>query len=157
MNTSEFTQSRGFKITLIVIAALVVFLGGLSLGEHVGFHKASFDFQNGNNFYRTFGSGGGPGMQPMEFSDPNATVGKVVSVTLPTITIEDRDNTEKTIVVDSQTAIRHLRDSLTPQDIIVGDYVVAIGEPNAQSQIAAVLIRILPPPMDSANSAQVTH
>jgi hypothetical protein len=147
MNTKEFTQSHSFKYSLVIVGVLVIFFAAFSLGEHVGFRKAAFSFQNGNNFYRTFGPDSGHDMtQSMEFSDAHGTVGKVISITLPTITVEDRDNTEKTIVVSDQTVIHQLRNTLTENDLKVGDYIVAIGEPNPQSQIAASLIRILPPP-----------
>jgi hypothetical protein len=65
---------------------------------------------------------------------------------LPTITVEARDNTEKVIVLNSQTVVRRFRDTLQPSDIKAGDFIVAIGDPNAQSQIVAVLIRELPVP-----------
>ena len=151
MNT-EFTQSQSFRIVLIVIVAMVLLMAGFSLGERVGFRKASFAYQNGNNFYRTFGPGGTHG-GPAEFSDAHGVAGKVVSINLPTMVVENRDNTEKTVIVNDKTVIRHLRDTLAATDITVGSYVVAIGDPNAQSQIAATLIRILPAP-PSAQSAQ---
>lgn len=128
------------KTALIGIAILVVLLAGFSIGEHTGFRKASFSFQNGNNFYQTGTAHQG------DFSEANGTVGKVLSVTLPTITVEARDNTEKVIVLNSQTVVRRFRDTLQPSDIKAGDFIVAIGDPNAQSQIVAVLIRELPVP-----------
>jgi hypothetical protein len=130
------------KTILAIIAAIVLLLVGFSVGEFVGFHKASFAYQNGNNFYRAFGPISSHGM-PL-FPDAHGVVGKVVSVSLPTITVEDRDNTEKVVAISDQTVIRYLRNSLQAQDITVGSSVIAIGEPNAQSQIAASLIRILP-------------
>ncbi len=136
-----------------IIAVIFILLAGISLGEHIGFRKASFAFQNGNNFYQTYGPDHGDLMQPRNFSDANGTVGKVLSVKLPDITVEDHDNTEKVIVVGSQTVIRQFRNTLQPSDIKVGDYIVAIGDPNAQSQIVATLIRELPPP-PSASSGQ---
>ena len=146
MNITDFFQSNKFKILLIIIAGVVVLLGGFSIGEHIGFRKASFSFQNGNSFYQTYGPGNQGMTQPKDFSDTHGTVGKVISVTLPTITIEDRDNTEKVVLVSNQTVIRHFQDTLQPSDIKAGDYIVAIGDPNPQSQIAAVLIRELPAP-----------
>ncbi|HTH93421.1 MAG TPA: hypothetical protein VL576_03010 [Candidatus Paceibacterota bacterium] len=142
---NNFTQSRAFKIILFFIAGIVLLMAGFSLGEYVGFHKASFAYQNGNNFYRAFGPDASHGMS--QFSDAHGVVGKVVSITLPTITVEDRDNTERTVTINDKTIIRYMRNTLTPNDIKEGSYIVAIGDPNTQSsQTAAVLIRILPPP-----------
>lgn len=133
MKLSEFSQSHRYTIALIAIGGLVLLLGAFSAGEHIGARKASFAFQNGNNFVRNF-------------SDTHGTAGKVLSVTLPTVTIEDHDGTEKVIAISDQTVIRRSRDTLHPEDIRTGDFIVAIGDPNAQSQIAAKLIRVLPPP-----------
>lgn len=157
MKTSDFFRSQALKIILIIIGVVVIFLVTFSMGEHIGFHKASFTFQNGDNFYHTFGpnSASQDMLQSTEFSNTHGVVGKVINITLPTLTIEDRDNTEKTVLINNQTIIRQLRKTLTPSDIKVGDYIVAIGEPNAQSQIAAVLIRELPPPtVPTASGAQ---
>jgi hypothetical protein len=153
MNIKEFSQSKQFRTILVILAGLVFLMAAFSLGENVGFHKASFTFQNGNNFYNAFGPRNS-GMTPDgEFSDAHGAVGRVVSITLPTLTIEDKDNTEKNVLISSQTIIRQFRDTLQPSDIKVGDYVVAIGEPNAQSQIAATLIRELPPPPSASDAA----
>lgn len=155
MNT-EFTQSQTFKTILVIIAGIVLLLAGFSAGEMVGFHKASFAYQNGNNFYRTFGPVPSHGVPA--FSDDHGVVGKVVSIALPTITVEDKDNTEKTIVITNDTTIRYYRNTLKASDITIGQYVVAIGTPNDQSQITAALIRVLPPPpsMDLDTSSQTS-
>ncbi len=129
MNTKHFFQSHALAVVLSIIVVLVLVMGAFAVGERVGFHKASFDPNNGNHM----------------MTDAHGSAGKVIAITLPTITIEDKDNTEKTVVVSDQTVIRKFRNTLTSQDIAVGDYIVAIGEPNTQSQIAATLIRILPP------------
>jgi hypothetical protein len=153
MNLKQFSQSKQFNVIIYCIVGLVVLLGAFSLGENIGFHKASFSFGNGTNFYNTFGPGHSP-MTQDGFADDHGTVGKVVSITLPTITIEDMDSTEKIILVSNQTIIRQFRNTLTASDIKVGDTIVAIGEPNAQSQIAAILIRELPPPPPSTSPVQ---
>ncbi len=145
-------QSHTVTVALAAIAVLVLILGAFSLGESIGYHKASFAFQNGNSFYGTFGPHRGPIMFQGNFSDTHGTAGKVINIALPAITIEDKDGTEKTIVTSDQTIVRQFRDTVSVQTIKVGDYIVAIGEPNAQSQIVANLIRLLPPM--PANTAQ---
>lgn len=146
MDIKEFSHSRKATIGLIALGVFVLLCAAFSIGEHIGYRKASFAFQNSDNFYRTYGPpGGGHFAPPGNFSEDHGTVGKVVSMSLPTIVIEDRDNTEKTIVTTDQTIVRRFRDTITAKDIAVGDYIVALGEPNAQSQVAANLIRILPP------------
>lgn len=144
MNTKNFFHSITLKFFLGIIALIVLLLGIFSLGEHIGFHKASFAFQNSNNFYRTFGPSPGGPLQPSDFSDDHGAVGKIISITLPTMTIEDKDNTEKIIVLSNQTIIKQFRNTLNASDLAVGDYVIVIGQPNSQSQIVAVLVRVLP-------------
>ncbi len=145
MDIKEFSTSNKVTVGLIALAVFVLLCAAFSFGESIGFHKASFAFQNGNNFYRTFGSpSGNPMGRPDGFPNDHGTAGKVISVTLPTITIADRDNTEKTIVVNDQTIVRELRNTITADKILPGEYIVAIGDPNAQSQVVANLIRILP-------------
>lgn len=144
MNIKEFTHTHKTTMGLIGIGVLVLMLASFSLGQYVGYKKAAFAFQNGNNFYRTFGPRPGGPIPPGDFSDAHGSAGRVININLPSITIEDRDNTEKTVLVGDKTVIRRFRDTITAQDIAVGDQIVAIGEPNDQSQINAVLIRILP-------------
>lgn len=130
---------------ILGIGVIVLMMAAFSMGERVGFHKASFAFQNGNNFYRTFGPiNDGPMMQVPEFSDTHGVVGKIVSIDLPVLTVEDKDNTEKAVVLSDQTIIRQFRNTLTGKDLTIGQDVVVIGDPNNQSQIVARLIRILP-------------
>ena len=146
MNSKEFLQSHTVTAILVALVFLVLLAGAFSVGESIGYRKASFAFQNGNNFYQTFGPRPDHTMLSLtDLPDAHGSVGKVVSITLPTITIEDNDNTEKIVVVNDQTVIRQLRDTVTAQDIAVGDDVIVIGQPDTQSHIVANLIRILPP------------
>ncbi|MDB5254979.1 MAG: hypothetical protein JWL92_355 [Candidatus Nomurabacteria bacterium] len=130
-------------LALFAIGAFVLLLTSFSLGQAVGYRKASFAFQNGNSFYK-ISPHGGPMIPAGDFSDAHGSAGTVLSIVLPTIVIQDRDNTEKTVLLNDKTAIRRFRDSIKAEDIAVGDQVVAIGEPNDQSQIVATLIRIIP-------------
>jgi hypothetical protein len=130
-------------IGLFAIGALVLLLASFSVGQAVGYRKASFAFKNGNTFYKV-GPHGGPMIPPGDFPDAHGSAGIVLNIALPRIVIQDRDNTEKTVMVNDKTTIRRFRDTITAKDIVTGDQIVAIGEPDDQSRIVATLIRILP-------------
>ena len=139
--------SKQFKkgVICIIIGTLAVLI--FSLGMQVGFMKASYSFQHGDNFYRSFGPMSGThqmGLVPNDVSEAHGVSGKIISVALPKIVIADRDNTEKTVVIEKETVIRLLRTTVNATDLKAGDFVVIIGQPNAAGEIAAKLIRIMP-------------
>src|SRR5665647_1884792 len=98
MKIKQFLQSHTVAIIIASIGILVFLMGAFSLGERVGYHKAAFAFQNGDNFYRTFGQRSDRMMLPVGFSDAHGSVGKVLSISLPNLIVEDKDGTEKTPV-----------------------------------------------------------
>jgi hypothetical protein len=143
---TQFIQSHTAAFVLGGIALLVLLMGAFSAGEHIGYRKASFAFQNGNNYYQTFGPRTADRMMPPpDFSDAHGSAGKIVSITLPTLTIQDKDGTEKVLIVSDKTAVRKFRETIAVENLAIGDYIVAIGEPDQQSHIATTLIRVLPP------------
>lgn len=148
----KFAQSKRVKHVLygitVFVAALIIFQAGI----FVGYHRAAFSYRFGDNYERTFGmhrgefhDGAGNPMFGGEFSNAHGSVGKIVSIALPTLMIADRDGVEKVILLDDDTHIRQFRDELTPDQLKVGDMVIAIGSPNDKAQIEAKFIRLLPP------------
>jgi len=130
----------------IIIALILVFSAGIS----VGFHKASFGRAWGENYNRNFGM-----MRPVSFdlngfndnnNLPNAhgAIGKIIKITLPTIIVTDKDNTEKVVLIKDDTKIQKTREALTSTNLRVDDFVVVIGSPNDQGQIEAKFIRVMP-------------
>lgn len=148
METKSFFQSRGFKIALYIIGGLLIFLIIFQAGMFMGYRRAAFTYKWGDDYYRNFGGKRGGFMMmniPREdFFNPNGTVGKVIKVSLPTLTVLGNENVEKTVLIKSDTAIIRFRDQIKSSDIKVDDNVVVIGSPNEQSQIEAKLIRIMP-------------
>ncbi|MCX6752513.1 MAG: hypothetical protein NTZ87_03395 [Candidatus Nomurabacteria bacterium] len=139
----------------IVIVALLIFSAGIT----VGFRKASFGRAWGENYERNFGMM--PNRQMLGFgidNFPNAhgAVGKIIKITLPTLIVQDRDNTEKVVLIGSDTQIQKMRENITTNDLKVDDSIVVIGTPDAQGQIEAKFIRVMPlgmpvpPPMMGA-------
>jgi hypothetical protein len=127
----------------IFIAALIIFQAGM----FVGFRRASFSYGLGDNYYRTFGGPRGGmmrGFLPDDFPESHGVAGKIIKISLPNIFIAGNDGVEKNILISSSTLIREFRQMASPADLKVDDFVVVIGSPNAQSQIDAKFIRVMP-------------
>lgn len=154
LKIKNLLESDKAKHIVIGIGIAVVALFIFQAGVLVGFKKAEFSGRMGDNYYKTFGERGNPRGMPPTFgimrgidpSNPHGTVGKIAGIALPQIIVADRDGTEKTIIIDTKTDIRSLRDSIKSEMLKVGDFVTIIGEPNNQGQIEARLIRIMPTP-----------
>lgn len=149
ISTPHLSQSNSFRKILIGVGIAVLVLLVFQAGVMVGFRKASFSFRGGDNFYRAFGEdrrGPFPGMMHGEFPGANGSVGKVLSIALPTLVVEDGNAVEKTILLNEKTIIRKGRATLKPSDIRANDLLVVLGKPNDNAQIEATLVRLLPPP-----------
>jgi hypothetical protein len=156
MEQKNFFQSKNFSKILITIGGVIVVLLVFQAGVFVGFKKAAFSYRLGESYYRAFGPmHGGPmgGVFNDDFSPPNGVIGKIIKVSLPTITIDGRDNIEKVVTIGDETAVRYMRGALAPNALAVGNYVVVIGAPTSSGQIAAELIRVIPPPMINATTS----
>ena len=141
-----FESKVSFRILLVIgvtIIALLIF----SLGVVVGFHKASYGHAWEENYERNFGFRSN---SPVSDNFPNASgaIGKIIKITLPTIIVEDRNNTEKVILINDDTQIQEMREMITINNLKLNDFVVVIGSPDAQGQIEAKLIRIMPAPIN---------
>ena len=160
MGIKTFFQSRRFKYVLIGISLFTLLLLAFEFGVLIGFKKASFSYEWGEHYYRSF-AGHNPGPSDLTasafgvFGDDyfagHGVFGSALEVTSSTLVVESQDGTEKTIIVSSNTAIMRFRNTVSPSDLNVGDAVVVIGAPNDMGQIMARLIRMVPPP-DTAPS-----
>jgi hypothetical protein len=147
------------KISTKILAAigiLIILMLVFSAGIFVGFHKASFGQAWGDNYERNFGT-----MPPRygfdfgqdNFPNANGAIGKIIKIQLPTIIVQDnKDNTEKVVLIKDDTQIQKMMISVKASGLSVDDFVVVIGDPNNQGQIEAKFIRIMPlgmpvPPM----------
>lgn len=142
-------QSPTFHKIVIAVGVVVLFLIVFQAGVFVGFRKAEFSFRGGDNYYRAFGEdrrGIIPGMMHEEFPGANGSIGKVLSIALPIIVIEDEKGVEKTIRMSDKTVIRRGRETLPSSDLRTNDMLVVLGNPNTNAEIEATLVRLLPPP-----------
>ena len=135
----------GIIILLVCIIALLIFQAGMT----VGFMRASYDRDWNNHYLENFGPGIRNPISRMSESNraPNdhGAFGKIISISLPTVTILGPDSIEKTIVINQGTVIRDMHNPVQPTELVPNMSMVVIGTPNNQGQIEATFIRILPP------------
>ena len=165
MNLKNIHQSKLIQGILIGIVVVIAFLFVFALGVTVGTHKAQFQGNFGEKFERNFR---GPGMMGdrgglFGFDNdldlgPNShgAVGKILTLDASKIVVSGPDNLEIIVLIKSDTLVREFMEEKKLQDLKVGDFVVVIGSPNAQGEIEAKLIRIMPPPPDADFINQAT-
>lgn len=147
MNSKDFFGSKMVTKILIGTGALVVLLMVFEAGEAVGFRKATFSYRWGDNYYRNFAGqrrGRTEGFGRRDFLTGSGISGTIIKAETSTLIVHDRDGVEKGIVISPQTAIRRFRDQIQVADLKEGDSVVIIGSPNANGQVEAKLIRVMP-------------
>jgi hypothetical protein len=137
-----FESKISFRI-LCVIGILILVLLIFSAGVAVGFHKASFGQTWEENYEQNFGTR--PGRPAFENS-PNASgaVGKIIKLSLPTMIVQDKEGAEKVVLIKDDTQIQKMRTGIMGSDLKLDDFVIVIGTPDAQGQIEAKLIRVMP-------------
>jgi hypothetical protein len=132
--------------TLIVIGAVLVFKAGVEVGRR----KAMFIAGAGENYFRVFNDPHARGFfgDFMHDNEPggHGAAGTIVRIALPTIVIADRNNTEKSVMLEADTQIREFMNVVAPEQLAMGDVVVVLGSPDDQGVIDAKLIRVLPSP-----------
>jgi hypothetical protein len=134
------------------IGAAIIVLFVFQAGIFVGYKKASFSHRWGDNYHRAFGERRHKGAFykgdfQKDFSVAHGAVGKIINISLPSITIEDSDNTEKIALISDKTFVRRFRETINPTDLKIDDFAVVIGSPDDQGRIEARLIRIMPSPL----------
>ena len=148
MELKEIIKSRLYIVIILSLAAILFLVLTFGVGMYVGFHKARFSYQWGENYHKNFGGPRGgflEGFGGKDLIDANGIAGQVIKINNSTLVIKGRDNTEKIILVKEDTIIMRFKESVKLVDIKLDDFIVAIGEPNDQGQIEAKFIRTLPP------------
>ncbi len=147
MNIANIPTSPTFKGILygigIVAVGMLIFQAGIA----VGFRKANFASDAGDNYRETFG---GParaqimGPRAGDVPSPHGAAGRIVQVDLPFILLSEDHGIEKVILINDHTIIRRERRVVAPTELRIGDAAIIIGSPNDQAQVQAAFIRLLP-------------
>lgn len=135
------------KVFLWIFGALLVAGLMFHLGLTVGYTKANFSYQWGENYHRNFGGPRGgfmhmPGNN--DFVKGHGVFGKILTISGETLTISDQRNTEISVLVTDTTVLKRFQATITLMDLKADDIVVIIGEPNTSGQIQAKFIRVMP-------------
>ena len=143
----EFFDSKISIKILYGIGTIIILVLIFSLGISVGFHKASFGRAWGDNYERNFGMiPGRPGFGKDNFPNAHGAIGKIIKIELPTIVVQDKNNTEKVIILKNDTKIEKMMQEIKTNELAIDDFIIVIGSPNDQGQIEAKLVRIMPAP-----------
>lgn len=156
MDIKHIIQSRALKIILYGIGGMVVLLLAFQAGEFVGYHRARFSYQWGENYYHMFDARSGRMMgnfSRSDFPSMHGASGKIIKIEGGNIIVADRDNSEKLVLISDDTEIRRFRENIKFADLKVGDFIVAIGSPDDKGQIEARLLRVMPGFVGSATSS----
>ena len=116
----------------VVLAALLIFYAGVN----VGFRKASFGHDWGENYERNFGFGPDndhPLLGNDNFPNANGAIGRIIKIQLPTIIVQDKANTEKVVLIDVNIKVEKMMTSIQASDLSLNDFVVVIGSPKPQN------------------------
>lgn len=128
---------------LIIVVLMIVFC----LGIRVGFHKAFFSRNWGDNYERNFGMRPDkPGFRGENFPNAHGAIGKIIKIELPNIIVQDKDDVEKVILIKENTLVQKMKDNINKEDLKIDDFIVIIGTPNKEGQIEAKFIRLMPEP-----------
>ncbi len=137
------------KWTIVGVLGFAIIILAFGAGIWVGQERARFSFRWAEDYHRNFAGprGGVFGNFPGEdFMGGHGIFGSIIKIEGNTLIVKDQKNIENTINVLDDTAIVDRAKNLKISDLKADDNIVVIGSPNAQGQIDAKLIRILPPP-----------
>jgi hypothetical protein len=155
MNIQSYFQNNKFQKFIFILAIVVVVLGIFELGFQFGYRHGSFSRQWDE---RTFGQFGKNHSQFTPFDmmgrapNPHGAFGQIISIQLPKLIVQNGDNDESVIVIDSNTAIRKQREVGSTSDLTIGADIVTFGDPNDSGEIRARLIRIMPADVSTSTS-----
>ncbi len=146
MDTPSSSNIKVLKPIILTIAALLALAIVFRIGMFVGYRKAMYSYDWGDNYHRMFG---GPKrgffgeFEGRGFMDAHGIFGTVLKIDGNTMVIQDKDETEKDVLVGTSTSIRKGNDAVALTNVSSTDRVVIIGAPNPQGQIDAKLIRVI--------------
>ncbi len=153
MDLKNLVQSKNYKIIMISLASLAVIFLTFTAGMSIGFHKARFSYQWGENYHKNFIGPRGGMFRGMlgdfggkDFIDSHGASGQILKIDGSELIIKGQDGVEKIIVVKEDVAVLHLRETVKPSELKVDDYITVIGSPTSDGKIEAKFIRVLPAP-----------
>lgn len=140
-------RSKWFSGVVIGVLGTLTLVITFELGMAAGFHRAEFSYHLDQNYGRTFGRTDARMTLPGTGApNPHGAFGKVVSVSLPTVTIATDGRPEQEVLISADTQVRDQDATVAASTLKEGDYIIVLGAPNESGQVAAKLVRIVPAP-----------
>jgi hypothetical protein len=148
MEIKNLYKSRKVRYAVGSIVVLGFLLLVFQAGVFLGYHRAIFSANLGDNYLRTFEGDASSteyssGFFGRDFPGGHGAMGTVVKVNLPLIVVATPNNVEEIVRITDDTIIRHFMDSASSTNLVLGNTVVVIGFPNTNGEIEARLIRII--------------
>ena len=161
MKTEEIFQSKILKVAAVALLCFIILGFVFGLGIYVGTKKADFSFKWADQYHRNFGGPQGGFFGEFtgtgdDFTNTNGVFGQIIKVDTGSITVKDKDNIEKIILVNNETSIGIQRKKIKLSDLKIGVYVIILGSPNSNGKIDGELIRVLPPAPSGFNNKRNT-
>ena len=140
-----YARVHWFALALLVLGTLIIMLSVFEAGVMVGYHEARFTYGLDRNYERTFG---GPGiMMHGGLPSSHGSMGTIVSVALPILTVAVPNGPEMQVHVSTSTLIRNQNNTVAPTFLKSGDTIIVLGEPDEdEGFVDARLIRVMPAP-----------
>jgi hypothetical protein len=142
----DFFKPPKTKTLLWILSGLLVVLITFGLGIAVGYRRAIFSSEFGAQYYHgMYGDPfGRPIMSDITSGPPtmHGVAGVVIDVGSSTIFVQDPSGNEASVFIASGTPIREMNEEILPGDIVVGDGVTVIGDPDTNGQVEARFIRV---------------
>lgn len=146
-NKNYFKNPDTLKWIIVGFVGFVVLMLVFGAGVKVGTIKARYSYKWAENYHKNFAGprGGFVGdwrrFPAGDFISGHGAFGEIIEIKDNSFVIKGRENVEKVIVTDEETAITKGRETIK-DGLKVGDRVVIIGSPNEAGQIEAKLIRV---------------
>lgn len=134
---TDFLKSSKTKAILWIVSGIVILLLVFGFGIAVGYRRALFASEFGENYYHNFSGGMRGGMMPPG-GPPIAlhgVAGEVIDIESSTISVRDSMGNEDSVAVLATTPIREMDNYITINDVDAGEGIIAIGEPNSIGRV----------------------
>lgn len=145
-----FQNPDVLKRVIVGLVGFAVIILVFGIGVKIGALKAGYSYRWAENYHKNFGGPKGGFMDdwrkfPAEdFISGHGAFGEIIKIEDNDLVIaaKGRENVEKIIVMNQDTAITRGRETIKASELKVGDYATIIGSPNKEGQIEAKLIRV---------------
>jgi hypothetical protein len=86
------------------------------------------------------------GMLPHSFlPDGHGVVGSIQSISLPTLTVAERDGEQESITLNASTTVERGSQAVAPSSLAVGQQILIVGMPGStEGSMQAQLIKVFP-------------